>query len=118
MAVTKKVEASEEQDASESATTAIATLVVGNSYTYKGIMFKAGEGRPVNAEVAKELEKITLGSNDSRSGRRRETSRFDIEYVNEGSNAVDDEDDEDETSSGARKPKKPVARSKPSRSTR
>ena len=97
---------------------AIATLIVGNSYTYANIQFKAGDPKPVPVALAEELDKLKLTSADSRSKRKLSQDRFEIEWP-EGYSPEGDEDEDDtaEASSGAKRPiaKKGVAK-RPSRS--
>lgn len=95
------------------------TLIVGNSYTFKGVQFKRGEPKSVTVALAEELDQIKIGSADTRSKTRLERDRFEIEWP-EGYEGAASDDDEDETaSSGAKRGTgKRVTRKKPSRSTR
>lgn len=107
----------EEEQAQSVADTANATLVIGNSYTYKGVRFVLNTPRPVSLDMAKELEALTLGSTDSRSRKQIAQHRFEIEWP-DGYSDASDEDEQDEASSGAKRPAKRVVGRKPSRATR
>jgi hypothetical protein len=101
-----------------------ATLVIGNSYTYKGQQFLYGVEKPVSLDLAKELEELELGSTDSRSKKRIAQARFEIRWP-EGYSPEDEEgDDEDDkekkgASSGAKRPAKRTGiTKKPTRASR